>query len=66
MAYHDNPEHKKVIDCVLRRNAMLFANLGSDSSKEEYAQASELELQRLKRIRHLDPDRIDLLIRASE
>lgn len=66
MAYHDNPEHKKVIDCVLRRNAMLFANLGSDSSKEEYAQASELELQRLKRIRHLDPDRIDPLIRASE
>ena len=66
MAYHDNPEHKKVIDCVLRRNAMLFANLGSDSSKAEYAQASELELQRLKRIRHLDPDRIDPLIRASE
>lgn len=66
MAYHDNPEHKKVIDCVLRRNAMLFANLGSDSSKAEYEQASELELQRLKRIRHLDPDRIDPLIRAFE
>lgn len=66
MAYHDNTEHKKVIDCVLRRNAMLFANLGSDSSKEDYEKASQLELQRLKRIRHLDPDRIDTLIRATE
>lgn len=66
MAYDNNPEHKKVIDCVLKRNAMLFANLGSTSSLEEYAQAKALEIQRLKRIRHFDPDKVDLMIRATD
>jgi len=66
MPYHDNPQDKKVIDCVLKRNAIMFANLGADSSREEYAKAKEIEVQRLQRIRHFDPDKIDLLIRSTD
>ena len=39
MAYHNNKKHKEVIDCVLRQNALMFANLGSDCSAAEYEKA---------------------------
>ena len=65
MAYNDNPEHKKIIDCVLRRNALLFTNLGSESSKSDYEKAKREERQRLRRIQHIDPDKIGRLIRDS-
>jgi hypothetical protein len=62
MSYKENPDAKKVIDCVLRRNAKLFTELGSDSSPEEYQRAKELENDRLRRIRKYDPEKIDRLI----
>ncbi len=65
MAYTDNPEHKKIIDCVLRQNALLFTSLGSDNSKSDYEKAKRLERQKLRRIQHLDPDKIGRLIRDS-
>lgn len=62
MSYKENPETKKVIDCVLRRNAKLFTELGTDSSPEEYQKAKDLENERLRRIRKYDPEKIDRLI----
>ena len=65
MAYHNNPEHKKVIDCVLKQNAVMFANLGSDCSKSEYDKAKVKERQKLRKIHHLDEDKISRLIKDS-
>lgn len=62
MSYKENSEAKKVIDCVLRRNAKLFTELGLESSKEEYQKAKDLENDRLRRIRKYDPEKIDRLI----
>jgi len=65
MAYLDNKEHKKIIDCVLHQNAQLFQNLGEDSSKSEYEKAKVAERNKLRRIRDIDPEKIDRLIKDS-
>jgi len=65
MAYHDNPEHKKIIDCVLKQNAELFQNLGTDSSRTEYEKAKVSERQKLRKIQHLDEEKIGRLIKDS-
>ena len=65
MAYLDNKEHKKIIDCVLHQNAKLFQNLGQDSSKTEYEKAKVAERNKLRRIRDIDPEKIDRLIKDS-
>lgn len=62
MAYTDNKEHKKIIDCVLHQNVQLFQNLGVDSSRSEYEKAKVAERQKLLRIRDVDPEKIDRLI----
>jgi len=62
MAYTDNKEHKKIIDCVLHQNVQLFQNLGLDSSKSEYEKAKIAERQKLLRVRDIDPEKIDRLI----
>ena len=65
MAYHDNPEHKKIIDCVLKQNAELFQNLGTDSLRTDYEKAKVSERQKLRKIQHLDEDKIGRLIKDS-
>lgn len=65
MAYHNNSEHKRIIDCVLEQNAKLFQNLGSDCSKAEYEKAKVAERQKLRRIQHLDEEKIGRLIKDS-
>ena len=62
MSYRDYPKAKMVIDCVLRRNAKMFTELGSDSTPEQYAKARALENERLCRIREFDPEKIDRLL----
>lgn len=62
MGYYDNPDAKRVIDCVLRRNAMMFANLGSKSDRKEYERAKIEERQRLRKVRKYDTEMIDRLI----
>lgn len=62
MGYYDNPDARKVIDCVMRRNASMFANLGRDSGKKEYEKAKIEERQRLRKVRKYDPEMIDRLI----
>lgn len=65
MAYLNNPEHKKIIDCVLEQNAKLFQNLGTDCSSAEYEKAKLAERRKLRRIRDIDPEKIDRLIKDS-
>ena len=65
MAYHNNSEHKRIIDCVLEQNAKLFQNLGSDCSKAEYDKAKVAERQKLRKIMHLDEEKIARLIKDS-
>ena len=65
MSYHNNKEHKKIIDCVLQQNAKLFQNLGSDSSKSDYEKAKVKERQKLRKIMHLDEEKIGRLIKDS-
>lgn len=65
MAYNDNPRHKKIIDCVLEQNARLFTNLGMEHSRSDYEKAKVTERQKLRRIQHLDPDKIGRLIKDS-
>jgi len=65
MAYHNSKAHKTIIDCVLEQNAKLFQNLGTDCSKSDYEKAKVAERQKLRRIQHLDPDKIGRLIKDS-
>ena len=65
MAYSDNKNHKKIIDCVLEQNAKLFQNLGIDSSRSDYQKAKVAERQKLRRIIDIDPEKITRLIKDS-
>lgn len=65
MAYLDNKEHKKIIDCVLEQNAKLFQNLGKDCSKADYEKAKLEERRKLRRIMDLDPEKISRLVKDS-
>lgn len=65
MSYLDNKNHKMIIDCVLEQNAKLFQNLGSDSSKSDYEKAKVAERNKLRKIQHLDPEKIGRLIKDS-
>jgi len=65
MAYHDSKADKAIIDCVLEQNAKLFQNLGTDCSKADYQKAKVQERQKLRRILHLDEEKIGRLIKDS-
>ena len=65
MAYHNSKADKTIIDCVLKQNAELFQNLGTDCSKAEYEKAKVAERQKLRRIQQLDPEKIGRLIKDS-
>lgn len=65
MAYHNSKSDKAIIDCVLQQNAQLFQNLGIDCSKSDYEKAKVAERQKLRRIQHLDPEKIGRLIKDS-
>ena len=65
MAYHDNKEHKRIIECVLEQNAKLFQNLGADCSKSQYEKARVQERNKLRRIVDLDQEKITRLINDS-
>lgn len=65
MSYSNNPEHKKIIDCVLQQNAKMFTQLGMDCSKSEYDKAKVKERNKLRKIQHLDEEKIGRLIKDS-
>ena len=57
--------HKLVLNKFLKQNALMFANLGSDSSKAEYKKVKIQERQKLRNIHHLDPEKIERLVNDS-
>lgn len=65
MAYHNSKADKTIIDCVLEQNAKLFQNLGTDCSRSDYEKAKVAERQKLRKIQHLDPEKIGRLIKDS-
>ena len=65
MAYHNSKVDKKIIVCVLEQNARLFQNLGTDCSKSDYEKAKVQERNKLRRIVHLDHEKITKLINDS-
>ena len=65
MAYHNSKADKAIIDCVLEQNAKLFQNLGTDCSKSDYERAKIQERQKLRKIQHLDEEKIARLIKDS-
>lgn len=56
----------KVIDEVLERNAQLFQNLGTDSTKAEVQAAKIQERKNLRSIRHYNKELIDRLINDGD
>ena len=52
----------KEVDKVLERNAQLFQQLGTDSTKTEVNAAKVQERKNLRSIRHYDPELIDRLL----
>jgi len=48
---------KNRVDLHLFEMAKLFANLGSDSTREEYAEAYRLENEMIDKIAELDPEK---------
>lgn len=65
MAYYNSKADKAIIDCVLQQNAKLFQNLGTDCSKADYEKAKLEERRKLRKIQHLDQEKIARLIKDS-
>lgn len=57
---------KQEIDKVLKVNALLFANLGSDCSKTAYKEAAIQERKNLREVRKYDPEKIDRLLQDKD
>jgi len=53
---------KEKIDEVLKHNAGLFQNLGTDSTPAERTAAKKQEILNLKAIKALDPEKINRLL----
>lgn len=52
---------KNRVDLYLYEMAILFANLGTDSTQEEVAEAYKLEAEYIELIAELDPEKGDRL-----
>lgn len=66
MSYYTNIEVRKQIDEILRLNAIMFANLGTDCNKGEIEKAKVQERRNLREIKHLDPQFVDMLLQACD
>jgi hypothetical protein len=62
MGYKDNRETREAIDVVLKTNALLFVNLGIESTKQEREQAKVQERKNLRDIMELDRPFIKALL----
>lgn len=60
--YNTCPHCKKKIDEVLRINAKLFTDLGTDCSKTAYKEAGIQERKNLRSVMKYDPDKIKRLL----
>lgn len=62
MGYRDDKETRTAIDAVLKTNALLFVNLGIESTKQEREQAKIQERKNLRDIMELDRPFIKALL----
>jgi hypothetical protein len=53
--YHTDTDVRKQIDELLRQNALIQCNLGTDSTKEERAEAKRQWMELAVQIREIDP-----------
>jgi len=53
--YHQDAEVREQIDELLRQNATIQANLGTDSTPEEREEAKRKWMELAKKIREIDP-----------
>jgi hypothetical protein len=56
MIYNENPITREAIDKLLKKNASIQANLGTDSTEVELFQAKIKWAEILREIRSLDPE----------
>ena len=56
MSYRTNPITREAIDKLLKKNASIQANLGTDSTEMERFQAKIKWAEILREIRSLDPE----------
>ena len=56
MSYRSNPITREAIDKLLKRNASIQANLGTDSTEMDRFQAKIQWAEILRDIRKLDPE----------
>ena len=66
MPYHTCKKCKRIIDEVLKTNALMFANLGADCSRTAYEKAKVQERQNLRTVRKHDPEMIDRLVKLTD
>lgn len=64
--YHENKDVRLEIDAVKEENAILFQNLGTDSTKAERDYAKNKEIENLKSVRDLDPEYIDTILHGLD
>jgi len=62
MGYKDDMETRRQIDKVLKTNAILMVNLGTESTKTEREHAKVTERKNLREVMHLDPAFIKALL----
>ena len=60
--YYTDTEVKEKIDAVLRSNASMFTRLGKNTSIDERERAKKMEKKNLRRVHHLDPEKIERLL----
>ena len=63
--YYLDSEVRSSIDEILHINAIIFQNLGVNSSKAEIRSARAKEKENLRSVKHLDKEFINFLINAS-
>ena len=61
MIYNENPITSKAIDKLLKKNASIQANLGTDSTEVELFEAKIKWAEKLREIRSLDPEFADVV-----
>lgn len=64
--YYTDPKIRKEIDRVLHENAIIFQNLGVDSTKAEIEAARIQERKNLRDVKALDEDFIGRLLLDSK
>jgi hypothetical protein len=61
MIYNENPITREAIDKLLKKNASIQANLGTDSTEVELFEAKIKWAEILREIRSLDPEFADVV-----